>query len=98
MHIVNLLDFLLPAPDVEIVESRLPKSFAVSRLFPPQAELASRASLAPAVPQGPGDALLEDLQDGRGRSNPGLADQQVEVFASRRSRPVQMDRLAAHTR
>jgi hypothetical protein len=80
MHIVDLLDFLLPAPDVEIVESPLPETPPYGTLPRPQLELEMRACFALSAAQRAGDALLEHLQDARGRSNPGLFDEQMEMF------------------
>ena len=78
MHVLELLNPLLMAPDVKIMEAKLPKMRQC--MIGIEVELQLRGRRLPVAAQLPGDALLEYLQDRGRRTARGLADQQMDMF------------------
>src|SRR5579862_520247 len=81
MHVVQLLDELLLAPDVEVIKAGLPElRQGVLRLAERQAQLLHVGEPPFPAPQAARDALFQDLHHpGRSRTR-RLADEQVNVF------------------
>jgi hypothetical protein len=79
VHVLELFDFLLQTPHVEIIEAALPK--ARQRIVATcKGQMQLSGGLALFAAQTARDALFENLH-GHGRSaTTGLADQQVNVF------------------
>jgi hypothetical protein len=78
VHVAQLLNPLVLAPDIEIVEARLPE-MQVFELLPQQA--LSGDAAASALSQYPaGKALLQYLQDRGGRAHLRFADEQMKTF------------------
>ena len=79
VHVLQLLHSLLVAPDVEAMKTQLPEA---RQLFPGTLERQRHlrrgcATLAAHLVR---HALLEHLQDGRGRAARRFADQQMDVL------------------
>ena len=79
MHVLELFNFLLQAPNIEVVEAALPKSR--QRIFVAvEAELQLASRRAALATQFSRDALFQDLHHSGGASVPRLADQHMHVL------------------
>ena len=79
MHVIQLLNPLLPAPYIEIVEPPLPKT-AMHRGVLPQTQLSRRRLPANPPPQPPRHQLLQHLHHHRRIRLLRLTDQQMNVL------------------
>ena len=79
MHVVKLFDKFGLTPDIEIVETRLPKLREIVGLSKRKMELLGRYSLARLAAKPPRYALLQDLHDRGGSAYGRFADEQVNV-------------------
>ncbi len=81
VHVVQLLDPLLPAPHVEIIETSLPKTpRRLCGRFLPQTQLIRAAPSSRLLPEPARYTLLQDLHHRRRRANLRLRNQKMNVL------------------